>query len=50
MDSDPEVNLYIEKNPVKSIDEIRKAIETLKKIQGKWKPLGVIYLNISFTK
>jgi ribosomal-protein-alanine N-acetyltransferase len=31
MDSDPEVNLYIENNPVKSIDEITKVIEMLKK-------------------
>lgn len=30
MDSDPEVHLYIENNPVKSIDEIRKVIEMLK--------------------
>jgi len=26
MDSDPEVHLYIENNPVKTIDEIQKAI------------------------
>lgn len=31
MDSDPEVHLYIENNPVKSIDEIRKVIEMLRK-------------------
>lgn len=31
MDSDPEVHLYIENNPVKSIDEIEKAIRMLKK-------------------
>lgn len=31
MDSDPEVHLYIENNPVKSIDQIQKAIEMLKK-------------------
>ncbi|ATP57291.1 GNAT family N-acetyltransferase [Pedobacter ginsengisoli] len=31
MDSDPEVHLYIENNPVKSIEEIRKVIEMLKK-------------------
>ena len=31
MDSDPEVHLYIENNPVKSIDEIQKVIEMLKK-------------------
>ena len=31
MDSDPEVHLYIENNPVTSIDEIKKAIEMLKK-------------------
>lgn len=31
MDSDPEVHLYIENNPVKSIDEIKKVIELLKK-------------------
>ncbi|UKJ07021.1 GNAT family N-acetyltransferase [Solitalea lacus] len=31
MDSDPEVHLYIENNPVKSIDEIKKVIEMLKK-------------------
>jgi ribosomal-protein-alanine N-acetyltransferase len=31
MDSDPEVHLYIENNPVKSIDEITKVIEMLKK-------------------
>ncbi|MBS1650818.1 MAG: GNAT family N-acetyltransferase [Bacteroidetes bacterium] len=31
MDSDPEVHLYIENNPVKSIDEIRKVIVMLKK-------------------
>ena len=30
MDSDPEVHLYIEKNPVKSIDQITKVIEMLK--------------------
>lgn len=30
MDSDPEVHLFIENNPVKSIDEIRKVIEMLK--------------------
>lgn len=30
MDSDPEVHLYIENNPVKSIDEITKVIEMLK--------------------
>ncbi|CDS91591.1 hypothetical protein SF1_38800 [Sphingobacterium faecium NBRC 15299] len=31
MDSDPEVHLYIENSPVKSIDEITKVIEMLKK-------------------
>ncbi len=31
MDSDPGVHLFIENNPVKSIDEITKAIEMLKK-------------------
>ena len=31
MDSDPEVHLYIENNPVKSINEITKVIEMLKK-------------------
>lgn len=31
MDADPEVHLYIENNPVKSISEITKAIEMLKK-------------------
>src|SRR5690606_2128418 len=31
MDSDPEVHLYIENNPVKSIGEITKVIEMLKK-------------------
>ncbi|WP_414000121.1 GNAT family N-acetyltransferase [Flavobacterium sp. W1B] len=31
MDSDPEVHLFIENNPVKSIDEIKKVIEILKK-------------------
>jgi ribosomal-protein-alanine N-acetyltransferase len=31
MDSDPEVHLYIENSPVKSIDEISKVIEMLKK-------------------
>lgn len=31
MDSDPEVHLYIENNPVKSIDEVTKVIEMLKK-------------------
>ena len=31
MDSDPEVQLYLENNPVKSIDEIRKVIAMLKK-------------------
>lgn len=31
MDSDPEVHLYIENNPVKSIDEITKVIEMLKR-------------------
>lgn len=31
MDSDPEVHLYIENNPVKSKDEITKVIEMLKK-------------------
>lgn len=31
MDSDPEVHLYLENNPVKSIDEIRKVIAMLKK-------------------
>ena len=30
MDSDPEVHLYIENNPVKSIVDVRKAIENLK--------------------
>ncbi|PRZ23457.1 GNAT family N-acetyltransferase [Flavobacterium granuli] len=30
MDSDPEVHLYIENNPVKSIDQITKVIEMLK--------------------
>lgn len=30
MDSDPEVHLYIENNPVKSINEITKVIEMLK--------------------
>ena len=30
MDSDPEVHLYIENNPVKTIDEIQKVIEMLK--------------------
>ncbi len=30
MDSDPLVHLYIENNPVKSIDEIKKVIEMLK--------------------
>lgn len=31
MDSDPDVHLYIENKPVKSIDEIQKAIKMLKK-------------------
>ena len=31
MDSDPEVHLFIENNPVESIDEITKVIEMLKK-------------------
>ncbi len=31
MDSDPEVHLYIENNPVKTINEITKVIEALKK-------------------
>lgn len=31
MDSDPEVHLFIENNPVKSMDEITKVIEMLKK-------------------
>lgn len=31
MDSDPDVHLYIENNPVKSIDQITKVIEMLKK-------------------
>ncbi|MCD0473822.1 GNAT family N-acetyltransferase [Flavobacterium sp. EDS] len=31
MDSDPEVHLYIENNPVKEISEITKVIEMLKK-------------------
>lgn len=31
MDSDPEVHLFIENNPVKSIEEITKVIEMLKK-------------------
>lgn len=31
MDSDPEVHVYIENNPVKSMDEIRHAIVFLKK-------------------
>lgn len=31
MDSDPEVHLYIENNPVKSIDEIQEAIKMLKR-------------------
>jgi RimJ/RimL family protein N-acetyltransferase len=31
MDSDPEVHLFIENNPVKSIDEITRVIEMLKK-------------------
>lgn len=31
MDSDPEVHLYIENNPVKTIEEIQKAITMLKK-------------------
>lgn len=31
MDSDPAVHLYIENNPVKSIDQITKVIEMLKK-------------------
>jgi len=31
MDADPEVHLFIENNPVKSIDEITKVIEMLKK-------------------
>lgn len=31
MDSDPVVHFYIENNPVKSIDEIKKVIEMLKK-------------------
>ena len=31
MDSNPEVHLFIENNPVKSIDEITKVIEMLKK-------------------
>ena len=30
MDSDPEVHLYIENNPVKTIDEIQKVIKMLK--------------------
>ena len=30
MDSDPEVHLYIENNPVKTIDEMKKVIEMLK--------------------
>lgn len=29
MDSDPEVHLYIENKPVKSIDEIQKVIEMI---------------------
>ncbi|HUM88963.1 MAG TPA: hypothetical protein PKV50_05490 [Prolixibacteraceae bacterium] len=33
MDSDPEVHLYIKNNPVKSVDEIKKVIEMLKKDQ-----------------
>lgn len=31
MDSDPQVHLYIENKPVKSIDEVRPVIEILKK-------------------
>ena len=31
MDTDPDVHLFIENNPVKSIDEITKAIDMLKK-------------------
>ena len=31
MDADPDVHLFIENNPVKSIDEITKVIEMLKK-------------------
>ncbi|MNT19631.1 anhydro-N-acetylmuramic acid kinase [compost metagenome] len=31
MDSDPDVHLFLENNPVKSIDEITKVIEMLKK-------------------
>lgn len=31
MDADPEVHLYIENKPVKSIDEVKRAIEMLKK-------------------
>lgn len=30
MDSDPDVHLFIENNPVKSIDEITKVIKMLK--------------------
>ncbi|HOU47306.1 MAG TPA: GNAT family N-acetyltransferase, partial [Chitinophagales bacterium] len=30
MDADPEVHLYIENKPVKSVEEITKAIELLK--------------------
>lgn len=38
MDSDPEVHLYIENNPVKSIDEISKVIEIIK---GQYKGNGM---------
>ncbi|MBN8834893.1 MAG: GNAT family N-acetyltransferase [Niastella sp. SCN 39-18] len=38
MDSDPEVHLYIENNPVKSIDEISKVIEIIK---GQYKENGM---------
>ncbi|MBS1759637.1 MAG: GNAT family N-acetyltransferase [Bacteroidetes bacterium] len=31
MDADPEVHLYLENNPVKTIDEVQKAIKMLKK-------------------
>lgn len=38
MDSDPEVHLYIENNPVKSMDEITKVIGMLK---GQYKENGI---------
>lgn len=38
MDADPEVHLYIENNPVKSIDEITKVIKMLKE---QYKAYGI---------